>query len=347
MNDPPSSSRRDFLSGRAALSALRNAAPEIEEEPQPTAYLMHAGRRAMAAEFQVYFNAEENDDATEAVMAGLDQIEALERQMTIYQSSSEISRLNQQAAEQPVKVEAQLFALLELAARIYEHTGGAFDITSGPLSQVWGFSRRQGRFPQAEELQEALDRVGGRWLEFDRQQQTIRFQKPGLEINLGGIGKGYALDRCSEILRTWGVENFLIHGGLSSVLAYGNRAETGPEPGWRVGVLHPLREERRLTEIRLHNRAMGTSGSGKQFFYHQGRRYGHVLDPRNGQPAEGVLSATVLAPTAAEADALATAFYVMGAEASLHYCREHPEISTLIATPARRAGEVEIHTANW
>ena len=165
----------------------------------------------------------------------------------------------------------------------------------------------------------------------------LRFLQAGIEINLGSIGKGYALDRAGELLAECGVDDYLLHGGNSSVLARGAHAELGADGGWSVGVRDPLHPARRLGQLRVRDRALATSGSGTQFFVHHGKRYGHMLDPRTGQPAEGVLSATVLAPTAAEADALSTAFYVMGPEQTAAYCDQHPEIAALMFCPGTRA----------
>ena len=165
-------------------------------------------------------------------------------------------------------------------------------------------------------------------------------------INLGAIGKGYALDRCAEVLRQRGIEGYLIHGGQSSVLGRGERHAAGNAQGWRVALRHPLKPDQRLAEIWLRDRALGTSGAGNQFFYFRGRRYGHVLDPRTGRPAEELLSATALAPTAAQADALATAFFVMGAERTRAYCRARAELAALLVVPGERAGEIHLETVN-
>jgi thiamine biosynthesis lipoprotein len=169
-----------------------------------------------------------------------------------------------------------------------------------------------------------------------------------MEINLGGIGKGYALDRCAEQLTESRVHNFLLHGGQSSILARGNRTGIDKQgrAGWKIGLRHPIWHEKYLADIFLHNRALGTSGTGRQGFFHQGKRYGHIIDPRTGFPAEGVLSSTVLAPTAAEADALATAFYVLGPESSLQICQQRTDIAAIIVVPGEKQGTIELHTAN-
>jgi thiamine biosynthesis lipoprotein len=145
-----------------------------------------------------------------------------------------------------------------------------------------------------------------------------------------------------------GVADFLIHGGTSSILGRGSRAELNSnQSGWSVALKHPLRPEERLAEIWLRDRALGTSGAGNQFFFHRGQRYGHILDPRSGRPASGVISSTVIAPRAALADALSTAFYVGGLALAQSYCDAHPDIAALLITPATRAGEVELHRFNF
>jgi thiamine biosynthesis lipoprotein len=255
---------------------------------------------------------------------------------------------------------------------LHESTGGAFEITAGKLSKVWGFYRRQGQMPAPDEIAAALATVGTRHLQLDPVQRTVRFLQPGMELNLGAIGKGYSLDRVADAASAGGIRDFLLHGGNSSVLARGRRiSEFGfqisdfenekcaagskseiPNPkseiarGWTVALRHPLKPDVRLAEFMLCNQALGTSGSGTQFFHHQGKRYGHIIDPRSGWPAEQVLSATVIAPTAEQADALSTALYVLGIEGAQRFCERHADIAALLVTPAGRAGGIELHPIN-
>jgi thiamine biosynthesis lipoprotein len=240
--------------------------------------------------------------------------------------------------------------LLELALRLSRETEGAYDITASPLWRAWGFSRREGKIPTAEELEQARQCVGGHLVELDAERKTVRFLKPGVELNLGSIGKGYALDRAAEALADRGIHDFLFHGGQSSVLARGScldgRAASATAPsGWAVGIRDPLRRTVRLAEVRLRNAALGTSGTENQFFRHAGRRYGHILDPRSGWPADSLLSATVIASSAALADALSTAFFVMGPEPALDYCRTHPEIAAILLCPIRGGAGFELRMA--
>jgi thiamine biosynthesis lipoprotein len=233
---------------------------------------------------------------------------------------------------------------------LHEETEGAYDITSTPLWEAWGFARRAGEIPSESQLAEARTRVGSHLVELNAAQRTIRFCRPGVRINLGSIGKGHALDVCSRRVLSLGMADFLFHGGQSSVLARGFRtpglADDSPSKlqHWEIGIRDPRQPGRRLGIVRLRDRALGTSSGQFQSFRYQGRRYGHILDPRSGLPAEGVLASTVVAPTAALADALSTAFYVMGPQQSLDYCRRHPEIGAVL-TCQDRDGQVEIQTA--
>lgn len=354
MSQPHKSSRRDFLRGRAAVEALQSVVGDGEfsvAQSEASGYLLRIGRKAMACEFEVLLNAGQYPNGTDAAVAALDVVDQLESQLTVYRDDSEVSRLNRSAHLGPVEVEPRLFALLEKALQIHRDTSGAYDITSGPLTKAWGFYRRDGRMPDQGELSEVMQRVGLKHVEFNVGLKSIRFDTAGVEINLGSIGKGHALDRAADLLIAAGIENFLIHGGNSSVLGRGSTGtsptddsvtESSSNGGWWVGLRHPLQPQRRIGEIRLSDRALGTSGSGTQFFVHEGKRFGHILDPRTGWPAEGTLSTTVAVPTGAEADALATAFYVLGCDAAIEYCRKHAGISAVIMSPASKDGHVDV-----
>ncbi|MBM4090149.1 MAG: FAD:protein FMN transferase [Planctomycetes bacterium] len=345
--------RREFLKGRAAIDALADVRGSASwragdglipgsARDSRDRLLVQVGQRAMACEFQVLLNAGQHAGAVDAAMEALNLVATLEEQLSVYRPHSDIAQINLLAAHDARPVEPWLFDLLQQCARWSEATGGAFDITTGPLSKLWGFFTRQGRFPGEEQVGNVLADTGMRHVELDADARTIRFLRPGVALNLGGVGKGYALDRCAAVMSAAGVGDFMIHGGHSSILARGSRRANGAERDWSVALRHPLRPDRRLAEIRLRDQALGTSGSGQQFFYHRGRRYGHVFDPRTGAPAEGVLSATVLAPDAAEADALATAFFVMGVEAVRDYCSSRSHLSAVLVLPGAREGTVAL-----
>jgi len=288
------------------------------------ASLLRFSRRAMATTFELLVPIDTRPDVPAEVFSEIDELEA---QLTVYRDDSEVSLLNQNAAADLVAVERRLFELLIRCAELTTATAGAFDVTAGPLIKAWGFFRRQGKVPSPADRQRALDCVGMRHVELDANGRTVRFRRPGVELNFGSIGKGYALDRGAEILRARGVRSALLHGGGSSVSAIG--CQPNQPSGWPVGIRHPWRDGR-LGIVHLRDRSLGTSAATYQHFEYNKKRLGHLLDPRTGRPAEGIASATAVAATAAEADALATAFYILGVEKTRLYCQTHPGIGAVL-----------------
>ena len=321
--------------------------PAPTSQPLPELHTLVVGREAMACRFEVVFNAGEVPDATELGLAALDLVDSIEDRITVYRESSELACLNATAAEGWQPVAGDVVALLTQARRLHEKTGGAFDPAAGSLVRAWGFLRRQGRTPDAAMLASARERSGMAHVEIDEYAGRVRFTRPGIELNLGAIGKGWALDAVIGMLTAAGVGSVLVHGGSSSVRAVGVQ---GPavlgRRGWRVGVRHPLRPGRRLATVRLVDAALGTSGSGTQFFVDRGRRLGHILDPRTGVPAEGVLSSTVIAPQAADADALSTALYVLGPGGLERIAPAGGDTAAILVVPSRNAASVRVLTAN-
>lgn len=329
--------RRDFFFPRNLLRTagqISGLVSRLSEAPawiltdDPEVSLLRFSRRAMATSFEIVLPFGISG-AAEVAQLAFDKIDALEDQMTVYRPSSHVSDINARAATSPVTVEANLFALFQQSADLTRDTDGAFDIAAGALIKTWGFFGRQGRVPSPDELAEVMNRVGMRHVLLGRERETIAFSRPGVELNLGSIGKGHALDQAAAVLRSeLRCESALLHGGHSSVLAVGS--QPGRRDGWPVGIRHPEQPERRLLTLNLHDRALGTSAATFQNLEYNGRKLGHILDPRTGWPAEGVLSASATAPTAARADALATAFFILGAERTREYCEQHPEIGAVL-----------------
>jgi thiamine biosynthesis lipoprotein len=343
--------RRDFLHPRrlaqtagqmlGALDEVGALAPQKADTEDVA--LLRFGRRAMATSFEIIlpYGA---PFAVEAAEAALDEIDHLEAQLTVYRDTSEVSMLNRYAPTTSVPVEPRLFELLTLAARLSEETDGAFDISVGALIKAWGFYRRRGRVPSEQERAEVRKCIGMKRVRLGPEQRTVHYDVPGLEINLGSIGKGYALDRAAELLRRrWSIHSGLLHGGHSSILALGS--EPGRSDGWAVGVRHPWAPEERLGMLRVRDRALATSAATFQHLEYNGRKLGHILDPRTGWPAEGLGSATVLAPAAAEADALATAFFILGVDGARAYCERRPEISAVLLPTGEEAQPVVLNLA--
>jgi thiamine biosynthesis lipoprotein len=334
--------RRDFLNPRQVARTAGKMIGVLDElrtlpvpAVAPSYALVHYARRAMATTFEVLLPLG-TAHGREAAEEALDEIDRLEAQLTVYREDSEVSSMNRRAALTPVPVEEKLFGLLCLAGQLTRETDGAFDISVGALIKAWGFYRRCGRVPSAEERAEVLARSGMVNVRLDQETQSVHYRRPGLEINLGSIGKGYALDRVGDLLRNrWEVVSALLHGGHSSVFAVGSTP--GDLRGWPVAIRHPWDPERRVALIRLQDRALGTSAATFQHLEYNGRKLGHILDPRTAWPAEGLASASVLAPTAAQADALATAFFIMGVDRARTYCDAHPEIGAVLLPEGSRA----------
>jgi thiamine biosynthesis lipoprotein len=304
---------------RRELLALDFASP-VEE----SSYWIRVQRRAMACRFEITLPGAHGRDVP-AAREGLDEVDRIESALTVFRDTSDLVRVNRAAGAGPVAIDDDLFGLLRLCRQLHGDTGGAFDVTSTPLSRCWGFLKRAGRLPPDEEIAAARALVGMDGVELDEGARTVRFRTPGMELNLGSIGKGYAIGRVGAGLRSRGVSEALVSAGGSSVFALG--ADGG---GWIVDLRSRQVTRDRLARLRLRDAALGTSGAGEQFVEIGGQRYGHVLDPRTGFPASGVLSASVVAAEPAVADALSTAFLVGGAELARAYCDTHPGVLALV-----------------
>jgi FAD:protein FMN transferase len=307
------------LTRRSFLSFMEGNKPESQ------ACWLHVNRTAMACRFEITLPMGQPESVAIANDA-LDEIDRLEAQLSVFRDSSEVSRINQQAASEAVRVEASLFELLTLCKKLYRETDGTFDITSGPLTRCWGFLKREGRIPSTDEIEAARLLVGSSQLLLDDETRTIHFLRTGMEVNLGSIGKGFALDRVASSMRER-VPIALLNAGASSFCAIGAGQRS---QGWSVGLRHPRYKNRRLATLNLRDCALSTSGSEEQFFEHDGQRYGHIIDPRAGWPARDITSVSVVTSWGAISDALATAFYIGGRGLAERYCAAHTDVMAVM-----------------
>ena len=357
----PNSNRREFITGMGAIKTIReNAQAKLDGIDAPwsstgddAGVWEQYSKRAMACEFEISFNLHQYRQAASATMLAFQLVDDLGDQLTIYRDHSEVSQLNQTAIHTPQSVEAGLLDLLCMAKRIHHDTLGAFDVTSGQLSQLWGFESRQGAVPPEDKIEAVLKLVSSDFLVIDEANQKLSITQPNVKINLGGIGKGYSLDRVADLFEQHSVYDFVIHGGQSSVLARGGSGDptagqTPEQRCWRVGISHPTAAGVRLAEIQLRNQALGTSGTARQGFFHRGKRYGHIIDPRTGWPTNHFLSTTVVSNSAAVSDALATAFFVMQPDQVFAFCEKRPEIKVVLVTEvSRNSSRVKVTTINF
>jgi thiamine biosynthesis lipoprotein len=267
------------------------------------------------------------------VGAALDEIDRVDRLMSHYRRDSPLSRLNREAAKGPVAVEPELLDFLAECLRWSRESEGAFDVTVGPLMKAWGFFRDEGRVPGEGELARALAVVGYRHVELDPAAGTVRFDRPGVELDLGGIGKGYAVDRVVSLLRQRGIVSALVNLGGSSL--YGLGAPPGRR-AWEIGIRDPSDPARTALNVPLRDRALSVSGGYERSFEKDGVTYAHVMDPRTGQPVQGLLSVAVLAATATAGDALDNVFFVQGIEVARTALARLRPTEAVFFVPSRR-----------
>lgn len=321
-NPNPAANRRAFLSGEALRLQVEAAgglvADALNQTVVPTrgpTVLLRI--QAMGTDFDVLMNPDGPADQVAAASDALDEVSLLEQKLSVYRADSDLSRLNQQAAFAPVPVDDELFSLLLRGKAIGEKTSQAFDPVCGSLIQLWRRCRQEGRLPSDGELAAARETSGMSHVRFDQTQREIAFDALGVAFDLGAIGKGYAVDQAGKWLIDHGVEHWLVHGGKSSVLARGTHAG---HDGWPIGLRNPMLPDRPYLTLLLKDAAISTSGTAVQWFRVGNQRYGHILDPRSGWPVDTMLSVSVIAPDAALADALSTAFFVLGVEKALSAC---------------------------
>ncbi len=230
-----------------------------------------------------------------------------------YRDDSELSLLNREGAQGFVPLSSDLFEVLQTSAAYSRLTDSAFDVTVGPLVDLWRRASKQDRWPEDKELSRALSVTGWSRLRFDESWQAAQFERPGMRVDFGGIGKGWAVDLAAEVLRRHGIERALISSGTSSIYALG--APPG-QTAWKIAIRHPLDADAILAVAALQDESLSTSASYEQDSEIGGRPYSHILDPRTGLPVTTMWSTTVVAPTATESDALSTATFVLGLERS-------------------------------
>jgi thiamine biosynthesis lipoprotein len=243
--------------------------------------------------------------------------------MSTYKPTSEISRVNTHAAEAPIEISDELFGIVERSLALSAASGGAFDITYDSVGYLYDFRARQR--PTDSEIEERLNAVDYRHVVLDRERRTIFFKTAGVRINLGGIAKGYLVERAAAMLRARGVEHALLNAGGDTRVVGDRRGQP-----WIVGIRHPRVEGEVVTRLPLVDEAISTSGDYERYFEENGRRYHHILNPATGRPTEGILTVTVIGPDGTLTDGLDTAIFVMGVEKGLELIEAYPEYETII-----------------
>jgi thiamine biosynthesis lipoprotein len=314
------------------LAAAPNHATAIQG-----GHLSHheASRISMACEYAIDMYGPDADALPRIADEAFDEVDRIDRLMSHYKSDSPLSRINREAAQHPVAVDQELFDFIVEAMRYHHDSGGAFDITVGPLMKAWGFFRGDGRVPSPHELAAARRLVGGGHVILNPATRTIAFDASGVELDLGGIAKGYAVDRVIGVLKRRQIAAALVSSGGSTIYALG--APPGRE-GWPITIQDPIDSRKTAFTIQVKDRAVSVAGSSEKSFEAGGVRYSHIMDPDTGMPAQGVLGVVVLSRTGTEGDALDDAFFVLGPERSQAYLKRLRDTEVFFFLPDQRGG---------
>jgi len=265
---------------------------------------------AMGTTFSVVVYGFDRAAMNEAIDAAFEQAHHLDALLSNYKPDSEWSLINRQAADHPVPVSSESFRILSDCMEYSRASEGTFDVTVGPLMRAWGFFGGSRRVPSPEQIRTALQRVGYRHVQLNAQERTVRFDRPGVEIDPGGIGKGYAVDRMVEILRARGIRNALVAASGSTIFGLGSPPD---EPrGWPIDIADPWDHRKNAAHVFLNNSSLSTSGSYEKSFRIEGHRYSHIMDPRLGIPAEAAVQVTVVAPLATDSEVWAKPYFIQG-----------------------------------
>ena len=270
---------------------------------------LESSAEAMGSTYSVVLYGPDRDRLEEAAELAFAEAKRLDAELSNYKPDSPWSQVNRFAAEKPVSVPPELFDLLAACVRYSQLSEGAFDITVGPLMRVWGFYKGSGHMPKPGEVKASLQHVGYKNILLDPKTQTVRFARPGMEMDPGGIGKGFAVDKMADVLRKAGITSALVSGSGSSIYAIG----TPPgEKGWTISIRDPKDETKSVQDIVLKDESLSTSGSYEKFFMADGKIYAHIMDPRTGFPAQGMLSVSVITPRTIDSEAWCKPFFING-----------------------------------
>ncbi len=296
----------------------------------------------MATRFEIVLHGDNAPALRAAGEEALRLIEELEARLSLFRPASEIALLNARAAREHVRVTPEVFALLQRAQKLHEESGGTFDITIAPLVRCWGFLGGKGHLPGPGEVADARAKVGMGLVQLNPGDFTVRFSREGVMLDLGAIGKGYAIERAAEVLGEAGVTSALLHGGTSSAQAIGHPPG---EEFWKVAIEAPSPSPDSapalLATVPLKDEAMSVSGVRGHCFEAGGRTFGHIIDPRTGEPATGTVLAAVVLPSATETDALSTALLTRGRAGHEAIARLRPGMRTLVVSDSGGKLDVE------
>lgn len=289
--------------------------------------------KLMGSSFTITVVSEDAETAASYIDTAISEIKRIEKLISSWDENSETSRINKNAGIKPVKVSDELFSLVERCKTISGITAGAFDISFASIDHIWEFDGSMKTMPDSSAVAESVSKIDYRKIILNKEKQTIFLKEEGMRIGFGAIGKGYAADKAKARLIKAGVKAGIIN-------ASGDLTTWGKQPSgkpWTIGITNPLNKHRVFSWFPVDKRAVVSSGDYERFVEFNGKKYSHIIDPRSGYPAHGLVSVTVFAPKAELADALATSIFVMGADAGINLVEQLQNVDCVIVT---KKGEI-------
>lgn len=317
----------------ALLWAPASARAGDPVRPKNPDHIIHYRAEVMGTVANLTVWAEDERRAAAASEAVFDELRRVDRLMSSWVKTSDVSRINAAAGRRAIEVSPEVLKVIVKAQTVAKNTGGAFDITVGAFKGLWKFGEdRDGSIPSPAQVRARVERVGYRDVIVNRKKRTVKLRHRGMRISLGGIAKGYAVDRAVAILRARGIVDFILQVG-GDLYASGRRGDRK----WRVGIRDPRGDRRDTFAVaEVQNRTFSTSGDYERGFIKNGIRYHHILDPETGNPARKSRSVTVLAKDALTADAWSTALFVLGAERGMKIVEKMPELDAVMVDAQNR-----------
>jgi thiamine biosynthesis lipoprotein len=307
--------RQPWSGFRAAALILCLAASALAVAPKSVK--LERNVYAMGTEYTMDLYGPNTTALAGAAEQASEEVKRIDQLISNYLPDSELSKVNREAYDHPVSVSPELFALLEQCQAYSRQSEGSFDMTVGPLMKVWGFYKGTGRLPHRAEIRTALTEIGYQNVELNPAYRTVRFKRAGMSLDPGGVGKGYAVDKMTAVLKSNGVTSGLVSGGGSSI--YGIGTPPDDPRGWYVRIRDPKNEQKTAAEIYLKNTSVSTSGNYEKFFFAEGKLYSHIMDPRTGYPSEGMLSVSVIATRTLDSEIWAKPYYILGREWTIRH----------------------------
>jgi len=286
----------------------------------------HQKLKLMGSRFDITVVVSDSVSAANYIQIAIDEIESIERIISSWDKNSETSKINKNAGVKPVNVSAGLFQLIKRSLVISKLTDGAFDISYATMDKIWKFDGSMVEIPSKKLIKNAIEKVGFQNIILNEEKQTVFLKLKGMKIGFGAIGKGYAADKAKELLISKGVNAGIIN-------ASGDMSTWGKQPDgseWTIALTNPMNKQQAFALLPISNKAVVTSGDYEKYVTFNGKRYSHIINPKTGYPASGIISVTVLATSAELADALATSVFVMGIEIGINRINQIPNVECII-----------------